>query len=156
MMQIRRRITGWMALVLMTWGVFATQAMAIDITVMPTEAQQQRYDDLTHEFRCMQCQNNSIADSPVDLAAELRRDVKEQIIAGRTDDEIRATMVKRYGNVILFRPPLSGATAWVWIAPMVVLFGGVVVAVVVVRRRSAMIASDDSTVDTDEQPEDKR
>jgi cytochrome c-type biogenesis protein CcmH len=145
-----------MALVLMTWGVLATQAMAIDITVMPTEAQQQRYDDLTHEFRCMQCQNNSIADSPVDLAAELRRDVKEQIIAGKTDAEIRATMVKRYGNVILFRPPLSGATAWVWIAPMVVLFGGVVVAVVVVRRRSAMIASDDSTVDTDEQPEEKR
>jgi len=144
-----------MALGLIAFGVLATQVRAIDITIMPTEAQQQRYDDLTHEFRCMQCQNNSIADSPVDLAAELRRDVKEQIIAGRTDDEIRATMVKRYGNVILFRPPLSGATAWVWIAPMVVLFGGVVVAVVVVRRRSALIASDDSTVEPDGPPEEK-
>jgi cytochrome c-type biogenesis protein CcmH len=146
-----RRIVGLMALL-----VFATPAMAIDITVMPTEAQQQRYDDLTHEFRCMQCQNNSIADSPVDLAAELRRDVKEQIIAGKTDDEIRATMVKRYGNVILFRPPLSGSTAWVWIAPIVVLFGGVVVAVVVVRRRSALVATDDSTVDTDGPAEEQR
>jgi len=137
-------------------GVLATQSFAIDITVMPTEAQQQRYDDLTHEFRCMQCQNNSIADSPVDLAAELRRDVKEQIIAGRSDAEIRTAMVKRYGNVILFRPPLSGGTAWVWITPLVVLFGGVVVAVVVVRRRSAMLAGDDSAVDTEELPEEKR
>jgi cytochrome c-type biogenesis protein CcmH len=138
----------------MALGLFALQALAIDITVLPTDEQQKRYDDLTHEFRCMQCQNNSIADSPVDLASELRRDVKEQIIAGKTDDEIRATMVKRYGNVILFRPPLTGSTAWVWIAPLVVLFGGVVVAVVIVRRRSAMIAGDDSTVG-DELPEDK-
>lgn len=140
---------------LMVLSMLATQAFAIDITVMPTEAQQQRYDDLTHEFRCMQCQNNSIADSPVDLAAELRRDVKEQIIAGKTDDEIRATMVNRYGNVILFRPPLSGSTAWVWIAPLAVLIGGVVIAFVVVRRRTAMIANDDSTVDTDASPEEK-
>jgi len=147
MMRTLRRVA-----VLMALGAFATQSLAIDITVMPTQEQQQRYDDLTHEFRCMQCQNNSIADSPVDLAAELRRDVKEQIISGKTDDEIRATMVKRYGNVILFRPPLSGSTAWVWIAPLVVLFGGVVVAIVVVRRRSAMVAGDDSTVDTDLPP----
>jgi cytochrome c-type biogenesis protein CcmH len=104
----------------------------------------------------MQCQNNSIADSPVDLASELRRDVKEQIIAGRTDDEIRATMVRRYGNVILFRPPMTAGTAWVWVAPLVVLAGGVIVAVVVVRRRSAMIANDDSPLDTDERPEEKR
>ena len=129
---------------------WATNAFAIDITVLPTEELQQRYDGLTHEFRCMQCQNNSIADSPVDLAAELRRDVKEQLLAGKTDDEIRASMVRRYGNVILFRPPLSGGTAWVWIAPIVVLCGGLVIAFVVVRRRSAMVADDDSSVEADE------
>jgi cytochrome c-type biogenesis protein CcmH len=151
MMRGLRRIAGLLVL-----SAIATLAFAIDITVMPTEAQQQRYDDLTHEFRCMQCQNNSIADSPVDLAAELRRDVKEQIIAGRSDDEIRATMVKRYGNVILFRPPLTASTAWVWIAPLAVLFGGVVVAIVVVRRRSAMVAGDESQIDTEEPPEEKR
>jgi cytochrome c-type biogenesis protein CcmH len=130
-------------------GLLSAQALSIDITTLPTEAQQKRYDDLTHEFRCMQCQNNSIADSPVDLASELRRDVKEQILAGKTDDEIRDTMVKRYGNVILFRPPMTAGTAWVWISPLVVLAGGVVVAFVIVRRRSAMVASDDSRVDDD-------
>jgi cytochrome c-type biogenesis protein CcmH len=82
--------------------------------------------------------------------------VKEQIIAGKTDDEIRSTMVKRYGNVILFRPPLSGATAWVWITPLLVLFGGIVVAIVVVRRRSALLTGDDSQVDAEAPPEETR
>ena len=86
---------------------FALQVAAIDITVLPNEELQKRYEALTHEFRCMQCQNNSIADSPVSLASDLRRDVKEQLLAGKTDDEIRASMVSRYGNVILFKPPMS-------------------------------------------------
>ena len=127
-----------------------TSALAIDVTVLPTDELQQRYEGLTHELRCMQCQNNSIADSPVDLAAELRRDVKEQIIAGKSDDEIRASMTKRYGNVILFQPPLEPSTVWVWIAPIFILAGGLAVAVVVVRRRSAMVAADDSVIETDE------
>ena len=134
----------------------AAPVRAIDITVLPTDELQQRYEGLTHELRCMQCQNNSIADSPVDLAAELRRDVKEQLMAGKSDDEIRASMTRRYGNVILFRPPVTPATVWVWIAPFIVLAGGAVVAVVVVRRRSALVESDDSAVETDVMPEEKR
>jgi len=125
---------------------FALQAAAIDITVLPNEELQQRYEALTHEFRCMQCQNNSIADSPVSLASDLRRDVKEQLLAGKTDDEIRASMVSRYGNVILFRPPMSGGTLWIWIAPLLVLLGGVWVAVRIVRRRAALVAGDDSVL----------
>ena len=69
---------------------------------------------------------------PVDLAAGLRRDVQEQLIAGRTDGEIRESMVRRYGNAILFRPPLDAGTAWVWIAPVIALLGGFVVAIVVI------------------------
>lgn len=129
---------------------FGLHAWAIDITVLPNEELQQRYEGLTHEFRCMQCQNNSIADSPVGLASDLRRDVQEQLLAGKTDDEIRASMVRRYGNVILFRPPMSGGTAWIWIAPIVVLLGGVLVAVRIVRRRAALVASDDSVVEAED------
>lgn len=154
-----RNPTTWLPLGLLT-GLFVlqltTSAFAIDVTVLPTDELQQRYEGLTHELRCMQCQNNSIADSPVDLAAELRRDVKEQIIAGKSDDEIRASMTKRYGNVILFQPPLEPSTAWVWIAPIFILSGGLVVAVVVVRRRSALVATDDSVIETDESLEPKR
>ncbi|HTU68033.1 MAG TPA: cytochrome c-type biogenesis protein [Steroidobacteraceae bacterium] len=127
--------------------LLARVASAIDITLLPNEAQQQRYEALTHEIRCMQCMNNSIADSPVGLAADLRRDVREMIIAGKTDDEIRAYMVQRYGNVILFNPPLTSSTAWVWATPLVALIGGIVVAIVIVRRRGRLVADDDTPVD---------
>jgi len=125
---------------------------AFDIEAMPTPAMQKRYDAMIHELRCMQCQNQSIADSPVGLAEDLRRDVREQIIAGKTDAEIRASMVDRYGNVILFRPPFQSSTAWVWLLPIVLLILGVFVAFRIVRKRASMVAGDDSVVDTDETP----
>ena len=129
-------------------GLLLTQAtLAIDTTVLPDEKLQQRYEALTHEFRCMQCQNNTIADSPVGLAADLRRDVAEMLTAGKTDDEIRAYMVQRYGNVILFTPPFRGSAIWVWLTPLAALAGGIVVAVVIVRRRGRLVVNDDSEVD---------
>jgi cytochrome c-type biogenesis protein CcmH len=132
-------------LVTLAATLFAARlAFAIDITVLPDEKLQQRYEALTHEFRCMQCQNNTIADSPVGLASDLRRDVAELLVAGKTDDEIRAYMVERYGDVILFTPPFRGAAIWVWLTPLVALVGGIVVAVVIVRRRAKLVATDDT------------
>jgi cytochrome c-type biogenesis protein CcmH len=141
------------AAVLIAGLLWVASVFAIDPTVLPDEGLQQRYENLTHEFRCMQCQNNSIADSPVGLASDLRRDVKELLLAGKTDDEIREYMVQRYGDVILFRPPLKARTAWVWIAPMLVLTGGILVGIRIVRRRAALVAHDDSTIETDERPQ---
>jgi cytochrome c-type biogenesis protein CcmH len=139
---VKRFIRASAALLLVCAGAFA-----VDTTLLPSEVLQKRYEALTHELRCMQCQNQSIADSPVDLAAGLRRDVREQLIAGRTDAEIRESMVRRYGNAILFRPPLAAETAWVWIAPVIALLGGFVVAIVIVRKRSAMVDGDESLPD---------
>jgi cytochrome c-type biogenesis protein CcmH len=124
--------------------------LALDVDALPTPELQQRYDGLTHELRCMQCQNQSIADSPVGLASDLRRDVREQLIAGKTDAQIRDSMVARYGNIILFRPPFQSSTAWVWIAPFVLLLVGVFMAARIVRQRSAMVANDDSVIDADD------
>jgi cytochrome c-type biogenesis protein CcmH len=137
---------------LVAWvGAVAGMAVAaVDLNAMPTPELQQRYDALTHELRCMKCVNQSIADSPVGLAEDLRRDVREQIIAGHTDDEIRASMVKRYGNFILFRPPFNPTTAWVWIAPFLLLGVGVLVTWRILRQRSRLVASDDSVVDTED------
>jgi cytochrome c-type biogenesis protein CcmH len=145
----KSRARGWLAGIALLLSV---GAFAVDITVLPTEELQLRYEGLTHEFRCVKCQNNSIADSPAGVASDLRRDVKEQLIAGKSDDEIRAFMVARYGNFILFRPPLTGSTAWIWLAPLLALLGGVAVAIRIVRKRSAMVAADDSTVDDEEKP----
>ena len=144
----------WRAIFLALFGAMllglAIPSAAFDIESMPTPEMQRRYDGLTHELRCMQCQNQSIADSPVGLAEDLRRDVREQIIAGKTDAQIRDSMVARYGNIILFRPPFTPSTAWVWVLPFLLLLSGVFVAVRIVRKRTALVASDDSVIEPED------
>jgi cytochrome c-type biogenesis protein CcmH len=142
----------WAAVLILAATISGGVAYAVDVDAMPTPELQARYDALTHELRCMQCQNQSIADSPVGLASDLRRDVREQLIAGKSDQEIRDSMVARYGNVILFRPPFEATTAWVWVLPFLLLILGAIVAVRIVRQRAALVASDDSFVDPDDSP----
>ena len=103
----------------------------------PTPELQQRYEALTHELRCMQCQNNSIADSPVGLAVGPASRREGTALAGKTDDEIRAYMVQRYGNVILFTPPFDAVVRLgVGAAGRSLLLGGVIIAVRIVRQRA--------------------
>jgi cytochrome c-type biogenesis protein CcmH len=123
-------------------------AFAVDNTPpLPDPVQQQRYLDLTHELRCMQCQNESLADSPVGLAADLRRDVREQIVAGQSDEQIRDRMVARYGEFILFRPRMNWRNAWLWAAPIVLMLVGGLIAVRVLRGRAAQVGSEDEPAD---------
>ena len=122
---------------------------AVDPTQMPTPELQQRYLSLTHELRCMQCQNEAIADSPVSLAADLRRQVKEMLIAGKTDDDVRNYMVARYGDFILFRPRVSSRTIWLWSAPGILLLIGAAVAVRVIKHRASLVDQDKEPVEED-------
>lgn len=127
----------------------ASFAFAIDTTQLPDAALQARYDALTHELRCVQCQNQSIADSPVGLASDLRREVRDLLVAGRSDDEIRDFMVARYGDFILFKPRLTARSAWLWALPGVLLLIGAIVAWRVVRQRSALLATQPDNEDED-------
>ena len=77
---------------------------------------------------------------------------KEQLLAGKTDDEIREYMVQRYGNVILFTPPLEASTAWVWMLPVLAVLAGLFIGVRIVRRRATLVDSDDSVVEAEETP----
>jgi cytochrome c-type biogenesis protein CcmH len=122
---------------------------AVDPTQMPTPELQRRYLALTHELRCMQCQNEAISDSPVSLAADLRRQVGEMLIAGKSDDDVRNYMVARYGDFILFRPRVSSRTIWLWSAPGVLLLIGAAVAVRITKQRAALVAQDNEPVDED-------
>jgi cytochrome c-type biogenesis protein CcmH len=137
------------AVVMLAVLCVAGTAWAVDPTELPDPALQARYSALTHELRCMQCQNESLADSPVELAADLRREVREQLLAGKSDAQVRAWMAARYGDFILFRPRYSWRNAWLWGAPAVLLLIGAVVAWRIVRERTALLGTDDAPLEED-------
>jgi cytochrome c-type biogenesis protein CcmH len=137
------------ALVLTLLLAGARMALALDTTQLADPALQARYVALTHELRCMQCQNESIADSPVDLAADLRNQVREQLLAGRSDDEVRAWMAARYGDFILFRPRFSARTAWIWLAPGALLVLGGIVGWRIIGERTRLLTDDPDRDDED-------
>jgi len=130
-------------------SVFASTVEAVDPTEMPTPALQERYLALTHELRCMQCQNESIADSPVDLAADLRRQVHDMLLAGKSDDDVRDFMVARYGDFILFRPRMIWRNAWLWATPGVLIIIGAIVAVRILKLRSTLVDTDNEPLEED-------
>jgi cytochrome c-type biogenesis protein CcmH len=99
---------------------------------------QSRFERITKELRCLVCQNESIADSNVELAGDLRRQVREMLVAGKSDDAIFNFMTDRYGEFVRFAPPLEPKTLLIWGAPFVMLLVGIVVIYRVVRQRSRM------------------
>lgn len=98
-----------------------------------------RLKALSEELRCLVCQNQTLADSNAELAIDLRNQVHEQIAAGRSDGQIRDYMVERYGDFVLYKPPVQGNTALLWGAPFGLLaIGGIAWALV--QRRSRLAA----------------
>ena len=131
-------------------ALLTLRAWSVDPTQLPDPRLQARYLALTHELRCMQCQNETLADSPVELAADLRHDVRDLLLQGKSDDEVRAWMVARYGDFILFRPRFSPRTAWIWLAPGVALLIGAGVCWRIVRGRTALVDADREPVAGDD------
>jgi cytochrome c-type biogenesis protein CcmH len=97
---------------------------------------------ITGELRCLVCQNQTIADSHADLAVDLRQQVREMLQKGQTPDQVRRYMTDRYGDFILYNPPLKASTAVLWIGPAVLLAIALLALVVVIRRR-ARLADDE-------------
>jgi cytochrome c-type biogenesis protein CcmH len=132
---------------LLLWAALALagSAVAVDTTPpLPNPLLQQRYYELTHELRCMQCQNEALADSSAGLAADLRLQVRELLLAGQSDDQIRDHMVARYGEFILFRPRMSWRNAWLWAAPTVLMLLGLVIGGRILYARSRLAANDEA------------
>jgi cytochrome c-type biogenesis protein CcmH len=105
-------------------------------------ALQSRFERITGELRCLVCQNESIADSNVELAGDLRRQVREMLVAGKSDDAIFQFMTDRYGEFVRFRPPLEPKTLLIWGAPFLMLLLGGFIVFRVVRQRSRMPLDD--------------
>jgi cytochrome c-type biogenesis protein CcmH len=97
---------------------------------------------VTAELRCLVCQNQTIADSHADLAVDLRNQVRDMLRQGKTDREIIDYMTARYGDFVLYRPPVKPTTMLLWFGPAVLLLGGLTTLVLVLRRRSRMADED--------------
>jgi cytochrome c-type biogenesis protein CcmH len=96
---------------------------------------------IAEELRCLVCQNQTIADSNAELAQDLREQVRQQLQQGRSDDEILRYMTDRYGDFVLYRPPVKATTLLLWAGPGVLLVGGLLTLFIVLRRRNRL--SDD-------------
>jgi cytochrome c-type biogenesis protein CcmH len=128
----------------------AMPAMAIDpVPLLEDEVQQTRYLELIRGMRCLKCQGETVADTSAMFAVDIRRQVREMVQAGRTDQEIRQYMVDRYGELILLKPMWTWANSWLWLAPGLFLLGGVAIAWRILRQRRELLASDTSEVGDD-------
>lgn len=131
-----------LALVVAIAGALLGPAAAKDAAPLAEDpVLQARVIRIAEELRCLVCQNETIAASNADLAVDLRNQIRVQIGQGRSDAEIRDYMVQRYGDFVLYRPPLKGTTLLLWIGPFVLLLiaGGVLLRQI--QRRRALIAA---------------
>ena len=99
------------------------------------QEQEQRYKDLIEELRCLVCQNQSLADSNADLAQDLRQEVYLMIIDGKGNDEIVDFLIKRYGDFVMYRPPVNTMTYFLWFGPFILLIAAVFLIILVGRNR---------------------
>jgi cytochrome c-type biogenesis protein CcmH len=100
---------------------------------------EQRLIRISEEMRCLVCQNESLAGSRSDLANDLRREIRTLIQEGKSDDQIRTFMVERYGDFVLYRPPVKPITWLLWIGPFIILFIGIVGLLMYLRRRNESV-----------------
>lgn len=118
-------------------------AFAIDTEpAFEDPALQARYERLGRELRCLQCRSETIADSNASLAVDLRRQLRELIAAGKSDDEIMKYMTDRYSDYVRYKPPLAARTVLLWAAPVLLVLGAIGAAVVVISRKSRLPEDD--------------
>jgi len=98
-------------------------------------ATENRIRSLEEKLRCLVCQNQTLADSNAELAGDLRREVREQVAAGRSDEQVVDYLVQRYGDFVLYDPPFKASTLLLWIGPFVLLAAAALVLVATLRRR---------------------
>jgi cytochrome c-type biogenesis protein CcmH len=115
---------------------------------------ERRMKALTEQLRCLVCQNETLADSRADLAEDLRREIREQMKAGKSDQEIIAFLTDRYGDFVLYNPPVKRITYLLWFGPFILLIGGTGVLYRYLRRRRELIQDQPLTADERKRAED--
>ena len=130
-----KRLVSALALCLLL-GTGTTQAgVTLEAFKFETKAEEQHFKDLIEEIRCLVCQNQSLADSDAELAHDLRAEVYDMIQAGKNDEEIVTFLVARYGDFVLYNPPIKPGTWLIWFGPFVLLLIAAIVLMRALRRQ---------------------
>lgn len=117
----RLGLLGWLLVAVLSMGAAADPSERL-----PDPVQEARAKALFPQIRCMVCQNESIDDSQADLAADLRKIVREEVAAGRSDAEVRTYLVQRYGEYVMLKPAFSLTNAALWVTPFAIVFLGLI------------------------------
>ncbi len=129
----------WGAALILTGG----SAGAADGPAPADAALEKRVLKLSEELRCLVCQNQTIADSNAELAVDLKNQVREQLRQGKSEDDVIKYMVARYGDFVLYRPPVKGITALLWFGPLLLVVAGLAGLMLYLRKRRSMATEDD-------------
>lgn len=141
---------GWLNVLLL---MISTQVFAVDYHQLADPEQQKTYELINSELRCLVCQNQTIADSNAELAGDLRRQVFEMLQQGKSKDEIVQFMTDRYGDFVLYNPPLKTKTALLWLGPIAFLVSGLAMAFWIIRRKKKVVST---VLDKDKQEKIRR
>ena len=115
---------------------FSMSVIAIDNgPVFEDPVMQSKYEQLISEIRCLVCQNQSIKDSNVFLAVDLRNEIRRLLENGRSESDIKKFLVDRYGDFVLYRPPLNEKTFLIWFSPLLLLLAGGIIIIKIIRKR---------------------
>lgn len=125
-----------MLMLLLLGAAAVAQATTIETYRFDDPGKEALYKKMIAELRCLVCQNQNLADSNAELAQDLRRKTYEMVSAGKSETEIVGYMVQRYGDFVLYRPPVKGITLFLWAGPFILLAIGLLVLVRVIRQRS--------------------
>ena len=117
--------------------------LAQEPMVFEDQEQQERFNQLTQELRCLVCQNQNLADSDAQLAHDLRSEVHEMLQTGKSNDEIKQFMVERYGDFVLYRPPVQTNTYLLWLGPLVLLLIGALILRANIKKRASLLNVND-------------
>lgn len=130
-----KKLTTFLALLLLTTSLLAVDKVKVEFA---NATQEHRYLHLIEELRCVVCQNQSLADSNADLAQDLRDQVRDMILQGKTDEQITEYLVSRYGDFVLYNPPLKPKTYILWLAPILLAIIALFAIIYFVRRHTKM------------------
>jgi cytochrome c-type biogenesis protein CcmH len=133
---------GFLFLLLLTAFLFPLASQAAQAPRGPHSLPpklQQRYQHLTEELRCPTCQNEAIGTSQAKIAANLRRTVRQKLLAGKTDQQIRDYMISRYGLFAVYDPPMTGGTWLLWFGPLILLAIAALTGFLALRRRRRLL-----------------